>query len=37
MMSKYELYCQMDKWYRWQAIKVLPIYYVKQIKYRLFK
>jgi len=37
MMSKYELYCQMDRWYRRQARKALPLYYLKRIKYRLFK
>lgn len=34
-MSKYELYMQLDKWYRIQSIKILPKYFFAQIKQRL--
>lgn len=30
-MSKYEMYQQLDKWYRLQTLKVYPIYIVKAL------
>ncbi len=30
-MNKYELYMQLDKWYRIQAIKILPTYLWERI------
>lgn len=34
-MTKYELYMQLDKWYRIQAIKILPKYFLARIKQQL--
>ena len=31
-MSSYELYQQLDKWYRWQAIKTFPTYIIERLK-----
>ena len=31
-MSKYEMYQRLDKWYRIQAIKILPNYLLSKIK-----
>jgi len=34
-MSRYELYMQLDKWYRKQYIKILPKYFLARIKQQL--
>ncbi len=34
-MSKYEMYKQLDKWYRIQTIKILPKYFFARIKQQL--
>ena len=34
-MSKYEMYKQLDRWYRIQSIKILPKYFLVRIKQTL--
>lgn len=34
-MSKYEMYQDLDRWYKKQAIKTFPIYLFERIKQKL--
>lgn len=34
-MSKYEMYQQLDKWYRMQSIKILPLFLWERLLLKL--